>query len=162
MAGDDDAAAAASSALRICSPTARATGGGNAFPTCRYCAVSLADEPHLLLEVDHIVPLSRGGLSTPENLQTLCWRCNRSKSNKMPQAPTPRLAPEVQPPTPATSAPRAGHPEAPPVAPNAASAAEIREQLSKLRELYDAGLFTDAEYEAKRAKLLARYQSSEL
>ena len=51
--------------------------------SCRYCQVSLAAEPHLLLEVDHIVPVSRGGVSTPENLQTLCWRCNRSKSNKV-------------------------------------------------------------------------------
>lgn len=51
--------------------------------TCRYCSVSLSAEPHLLLEVDHIVPVSKGGMSTPENLQTLCWRCNRTKSNKM-------------------------------------------------------------------------------
>lgn len=51
--------------------------------TCRYCSVSLAAEPHLLLEVDHVIPVSKGGLSTPENLQTLCWRCNRSKSNKI-------------------------------------------------------------------------------
>lgn len=51
--------------------------------TCRTCLVSVAAEPHLLLEVDHIVPVSRGGLSVRENLQTLCWRCNRSKSNKM-------------------------------------------------------------------------------
>ena len=52
--------------------------------TCRYCSVSLVAEPHLLLEVDHIVPVSKGGLSTPENLQTLCWRCNRTKSNNVP------------------------------------------------------------------------------
>lgn len=52
--------------------------------TCRLCSVSLAQEPHLLLEVDHITPVSRGGLTTEENLQTLCWRCNRTKSNKMP------------------------------------------------------------------------------
>lgn len=52
--------------------------------TCLYCSVSLAKEPHLLLEVDHIVPISRGGLSTVDNLQTLCWRCNRTKSNKFP------------------------------------------------------------------------------
>ncbi|GER23270.1 hypothetical protein NCCP1664_17660 [Zafaria cholistanensis] len=51
--------------------------------TCRYCSVSIEAEPHLLLEVDHIVPVSKGGLSTPENLQTLCWRCNRAKSNKI-------------------------------------------------------------------------------
>jgi len=51
--------------------------------TCRYCSVSLAAEPHLLLEVDHVIPVSKGGLSTEENLQTLCWRCNRTKSNKI-------------------------------------------------------------------------------
>lgn len=54
--------------------------------TCRQCAVSIWMEPHLLLEVDHIVPVSRGGMSTHENLQTLCWRCNRSKSNKIARA----------------------------------------------------------------------------
>lgn len=52
--------------------------------SCRLCGISIAAEPHLLLEVDHIVPVSRGGLSVPENLQTLCWRCNRTKGVKMP------------------------------------------------------------------------------
>lgn len=51
--------------------------------TCRFCGVSLEAEPHLLLEVDHIQPVSKGGLTTVENLQTLCWKCNRSKSNKV-------------------------------------------------------------------------------
>ncbi|WP_238554091.1 HNH endonuclease [Gordonia sp. KTR9] len=46
-------------------------------------SISVAVERHLLLEVDHIVPVSRGGLSTPENLQTLCWKRNRSKSNRI-------------------------------------------------------------------------------
>lgn len=60
--------------------------------TCRYCSVSLAAEPHLLLEVDHVVPVSRGGMSTPDNLQTLCWRCNRTKSNKVTSAgPVPAV-----------------------------------------------------------------------
>jgi len=49
---------------------------------CKTCGVSVAKEPHLLLEVDHIHPVSKGGLSVPENLQTLCWRCNRSKGAK--------------------------------------------------------------------------------
>lgn len=53
--------------------------------TCQYCGVSLADEPHLLLEVDHIVPVSKGGLTSMDNLQTLCWRCNRSKGAKVSQ-----------------------------------------------------------------------------
>lgn len=51
--------------------------------TCRFCSVSIEQQEHLLLEVDHIIPVSKGGLSTEENLQTLCWRCNRSKSNKV-------------------------------------------------------------------------------
>lgn len=50
---------------------------------CNYCGVSLSDEPHLLLEVDHIIPVSKGGASTETNLQTLCWRCNRTKSSKV-------------------------------------------------------------------------------
>lgn len=50
---------------------------------CRTCHVSLAAEPHLLLEVDHILPVSKGGLSVAENLQTLCWKCNRSKGAKI-------------------------------------------------------------------------------
>ena len=51
--------------------------------TCQFCSVSIEQQEHLLLEVDHIVPVSKGGLSVEENLQTLCWRCNRSKSNKI-------------------------------------------------------------------------------
>lgn len=52
--------------------------------TCQQCHVSVRDEPHLLLEVDHIHPVSKGGLTVESNLQTLCWKCNRSKSNKVP------------------------------------------------------------------------------
>lgn len=48
------------------------------------CGISVAAEPNLLLEVDHIVPVSKGGLSEPGNLQTLCWRCNRTKGSKVP------------------------------------------------------------------------------
>lgn len=46
------------------------------------CGVSIYDEPTLLLEIDHKIPLSKGGLTTRDNLQTLCWRCNRSKGSK--------------------------------------------------------------------------------
>lgn len=50
---------------------------------CLQCGISVEAEPHLLLEVDHIFPVSKGGLSEPGNLQTLCWRCNRSKGAKL-------------------------------------------------------------------------------
>lgn len=51
--------------------------------TCQNCGASVADQSLLLLEVDHIIPVSKGGLSTADNLQTLCWKCNRTKSNKI-------------------------------------------------------------------------------
>lgn len=125
--------------------------------TCRYCAVSLADEPHLLLEVDHIVPVSRGGMSTPDNLQTLCWRCNRSKSNKPPQSPTPPLTSEAAPSVSTAVAASAVQPNAPgAAAPHDAASAEVKGQLAKLRELHEAGLFTEAEYQVKRAQLIER------
>lgn len=47
--------------------------------TCMNCGISVAAEPHLLLEIDHIIPVSKGGLSVPENLRALCWKCNRAK-----------------------------------------------------------------------------------
>ncbi len=35
-----------------------------------------------VLEVDHIKPVSQGGKTVPNNLQTLCRECNRGKSNR--------------------------------------------------------------------------------
>ena len=51
--------------------------------TCCTCGNSTNAEPNLLLEIDHIIPVSKGGLTEESNLQTLCWKCNRSKSNKI-------------------------------------------------------------------------------
>ena len=51
--------------------------------TCKQCGASVQKEPNLLLEIDHIIPVSKGGLTTEDNLQTLCWRCNRKKGNKI-------------------------------------------------------------------------------
>ena len=35
------------------------------------------------LEVDHIIPIAKGGKSTYDNLQTLCHRCNVKKGDKI-------------------------------------------------------------------------------
>ena len=44
---------------------------------CRKCGRRTDD-----LEIDHIVPIAKGGKSTMDNLQTLCPRCNKEKGNK--------------------------------------------------------------------------------
>ena len=51
--------------------------------TCCQCGNSTKNEPNLLLEVDHIIPIAKGGLTIEDNLQTLCWKCNRSKGAKL-------------------------------------------------------------------------------
>jgi hypothetical protein len=50
---------------------------------CRECGSS-PDKNQAFLEVDHIVPFSRGGSSDINNLQTLCSDCNAGKSDGMP------------------------------------------------------------------------------
>jgi hypothetical protein len=45
---------------------------------CRICRATDSE-----LEIDHIVPVSRGGPDTLDNLQTLCRPCNRSKSDRL-------------------------------------------------------------------------------
>lgn len=50
---------------------------------CKICGLSTAIEKNLLLEIDHIIPLSKGGITAEENLQTLCWKCNRTKGTKI-------------------------------------------------------------------------------
>jgi hypothetical protein len=48
---------------------------------CLSCGRS-AKEDGVLLEVDHIIPRSKGGSDDIINLQTLCKKCNIGKSNK--------------------------------------------------------------------------------
>jgi hypothetical protein len=46
--------------------------------TCQYCG---RKPPAVVLEVDHVVPVSGGGSSDEHNLLTSCFDCNRGKSN---------------------------------------------------------------------------------
>lgn len=50
---------------------------------CCACGASPAKDPSVELQVDHIVPWSKGGETVIENLQTLCSKCNLGKSNLM-------------------------------------------------------------------------------
>ncbi len=47
--------------------------------TCQYCGKSA---PDTVLEVDHIIPVSKGGDNNISNLITSCFDCNRGKSDK--------------------------------------------------------------------------------
>jgi 5-methylcytosine-specific restriction endonuclease McrA len=49
---------------------------------CLGCGRSPATELGCILHVDHIVPFSKGGKTTFDNLQTLCSHCNVGKSNR--------------------------------------------------------------------------------
>lgn len=49
---------------------------------CAACGCDIA----AAYEIDHIIPISRGGSNWPMNLQLLCTVCNRSKAAKMPIA----------------------------------------------------------------------------
>lgn len=35
------------------------------------------------IEVDHIIPIAKGGKTVPSNLQVLCSKCNGSKHDKV-------------------------------------------------------------------------------
>ena len=49
--------------------------------TCQYCAKVL---PSAELTLDHVIPRSRGGTSSWENLVACCQECNRVKGTQLP------------------------------------------------------------------------------
>jgi len=44
---------------------------------CQYCG---STPPSVILEIDHIHPVSKGGTNSEDNLVTSCFDCNRGKS----------------------------------------------------------------------------------
>ncbi len=48
---------------------------------CKYCGKS--PEQGVKLQVDHIIPVAKGGWNEVENLVTACWDCNIGKSKKL-------------------------------------------------------------------------------
>lgn len=48
--------------------------------TCQYCG---ANPPNVVLEVDHIFPVSKGGSDEITNLITSCFDCNRGKRDNL-------------------------------------------------------------------------------
>ncbi len=51
------------------------------FYVCAECG--LESKNRIPFQVDHIIPLNKGGKSVPENLQILCRKCNARKSDKL-------------------------------------------------------------------------------
>ena len=47
--------------------------------TCQYCG---AHPPAVVLEVDHVHPVAKGGGNDADNLVTSCFDCNRGKSDR--------------------------------------------------------------------------------
>ena len=62
--------------------------------TCQYCGLVL---PSSELTLDHVVPRSRGGSSTWENLVACCHPCNNRKGNRTPEEAGMRLARQPRP-----------------------------------------------------------------
>ena len=52
--------------------------------TCHYCG---ATPPDTKLEIDHIVPVARGGNNCERNLVTACVDCNAGKSDTLASIP---------------------------------------------------------------------------
>ena len=60
--------------------------------TCQYCG---ATPPSVVLEVDHVIPVAKGGSDEPHNLVTSCFDCNRGKRDRhlhvVPESVSERL-----------------------------------------------------------------------
>jgi hypothetical protein len=65
--------------------------------TCAYCGRSA---PEVLLQVDHVIPISAGGLDNLDNLVTSCTDCNQGKGSRLLQegsiGPSARSVEEIK------------------------------------------------------------------
>lgn len=63
------------------SPTRYATLARAGFK-CQACGAKPRPDNDVELEIDHILPITRGGRDVPANRQVLCCACNVSKGNR--------------------------------------------------------------------------------
>lgn len=86
--------------------------------SCAYCGRSVSKTPPreaLLATVDHVVPVSRGGLSSWLNLVSACKECNNRKADRTPDEAAMPL--QFEPYDPALSYRVGGHVESLPLVP---------------------------------------------
>lgn len=50
---------------------------------CTICGRSPAKDPNIELHVDHIIPWSKAGQNSPDNLRVLCFDCNLGKGTRI-------------------------------------------------------------------------------
>jgi hypothetical protein len=60
---------------------------------CRMCGASPAKDPAVTLHVDYVIPWSKGGTTTLDNLQTLCSACNVGKNDRPCARPRAKTSP---------------------------------------------------------------------
>jgi len=56
--------------------------------TCQYCGQNMSRKD---LNIDHVIPRSRGGVSSWENVVCSCLECNRKKGGRTPEEASMRL-----------------------------------------------------------------------
>lgn len=61
--------------------------------TCKYCGKQSGAD--VILEIDHVIPVVKGGTNDIHNLVTACFECNRGKSKKIIDASSVEIMPSL-------------------------------------------------------------------